>query len=155
MWSLSSIYSKKELLIFLFLFLFSFFLMIVYLFLRRRAMKNQTISFSVVVVLFLFFLMTLVSLLNITNPRFSTSLGLPRKPIPNYWASDLQRALFLNPKTYGNTLDSSSVRNSLFDIILITMLNQTYILPIMLYGFQLWYFKGVPMFYPLKDLKKM
>ena len=35
------------------------------------------------------------------------------------------------------------------------LLYRTYVLPITLYGLQLWYFKGASIFYPLKELKKM
>jgi len=35
------------------------------------------------------------------------------------------------------------------------LLYRTYVLPIALYSLQLWYFKGAPLFYPLKKLKKM
>ena len=37
----------------------------------------------------------------------------------------------------------------------IWLLYRIYILPIILYGFQLWYFKGAPLFQLLKELKKM
>ena len=35
------------------------------------------------------------------------------------------------------------------------LLYRTYILPIAIYGFQLWYFKSAPTHYPFKNLKKM
>jgi len=35
------------------------------------------------------------------------------------------------------------------------LLYRTCILPIALYGFQLWYFKGASLYQPLKELKKM
>jgi len=35
------------------------------------------------------------------------------------------------------------------------LLYKTYIMPITFYGFQLWYFKGASLFYPLKEIKKI
>jgi len=35
------------------------------------------------------------------------------------------------------------------------LLYRIYVLPIALYDFQLWYFKGAPLYYPLKELKKI
>jgi len=119
MYLLSSIYFKKESLIFLFLSLFFLSLMTVYLFSRRRVRKNQTILFSVIIVLFPLSSMILDLLLNTASPRSSTSLEPPKKTILHYLTSDQQETLPSNPKAHGGILVFSLIRNFPFDITLI------------------------------------
>jgi len=47
--------------------------------------------------------------------------------------------------------------NSLRELLYLQkwLLYQTCIMPIALYGFQLWYFKEAPIFYLLKELRKI